>query len=195
MKSYEQLIHEASMRILARTGMRFEHPEAIQVLKDNGIDVDDEGVARFTEEQVMYWVNKAPHAFTLYARNPKHNITVGGDHLNPAPGYGCPFVVDMNGVKRPAVADDYVKFTKLYHQQKTFDVNGGITVQPNDIPVDNATLLMFYMAYYYSDKVMLTGTADRAQVAAMMEMAKVAFGGDQYRYSSSADQRYDRKLI
>lgn len=178
-KSYEQQIHEASMRILAKTGMRFEHPEAIKVLKENGINVDEEGVARFTEEELMYWVNKAPHAFTLYARNPKHNITVGGDHLNPAPGYGCPFVVDMDGVKRAAVVEDYVKFAKLYHQQPSFDVNGGIIVQPSDIPVDNATLLMFYMAYLYSDKVMLTGTADGPQVAAMMEMAKAAFGGEE----------------
>lgn len=179
MKSYEQLIHEASVRILGKTGMRYEHPAAIQVLKDHGIDVDDEGVARFTEEQLMYWVNQAPHAFTMFARNPKYNITVGGDHLNPAPGYGCPFVVDMEGNKRPAVIEDYVKFAKLYHQQKSFQVNGGIIVQPKDLPVDNATLLMFYMAYLYSDKVMLTGTADGKQVEAMMEMAKAAFGGEE----------------
>lgn len=179
MKSYEQLIHEASVRILGRTGMRFEHPEAIRVLKENGIAVDEEGIARFTEEELMYWVNKAPHAFTLYARNPKHNIIVGGDHLNPAPGYGCPFVVDMDGVKRPAVMEDFIKFAKLYHQQESFDVNGGIIVQPNDIPVDNATLLMFYMTYLYSDKVLLTGTADGKQVEAMMDMAKAAFGGEE----------------
>jgi trimethylamine--corrinoid protein Co-methyltransferase len=179
MKSNEQLIHEASMRILNRTGMRFEHPEAVKILKENGINVDDDGVARFTEEQLMYWVNKAPHAFMMYGRNPKYNITIGGENLNPAPGYGCPFVVDMDGVQHPAKAEDYVKFTKLYHQQKTFNVNGGIIVQPDDLPVDNATLLMFYMAYLYSDKVMLTGTADEKQVEAMMEMAKAAYGGEE----------------
>lgn len=179
MKSYEQQMHEASMRILARTGMRFEHPEAVRILKENGIRVDDKGTAYFTEEEVMYWVNQAPHAFTLYARNSKHNITVGGDHLNPAPGYGCPFVVDANGEKRAAVTEDFVKFAKLYHQQKSFDVNGGIIVQANDLPVDNATLLMFYMTYLYSDKVLLTGTADGKQVEAMMDMAKAAFGGEE----------------
>ena len=35
MKSREQLIHEASMRILERTGMKFEHPDAIKVLKSD----------------------------------------------------------------------------------------------------------------------------------------------------------------
>lgn len=177
MKSREQLIHEASLRILERTGMRFEHPEAVRVLKENGIAVDSDGTARFTPEQIMYWVAKAPHAFTLYARNPRHNIYVGGDRLNPAPGYGCPFVIEADGTQRQAVIEDFVKFAKLYHQQPTFDVNGGIIVQPNDLPVKNATLMMFYMTYYYSDKVLLTGTADEKQVEAMMEMAKAAFGG------------------
>lgn len=177
MKSQVQLIHEASIRILEKTGMFFEHPRAREILKANGIDVDDEGIARFKEDQLMYWVNKAPHAFTMFARNPEHNIYVGGDVLNPAPGYGCPFVVDMEGKKREANAEDYVRFTKLFHQQKSFHVNGGITVQPSDLPVDNATLLMFYMAYYYSDKTMLTGTADAEQVKAMMEMAAAAYGG------------------
>ncbi len=179
MKSNERLIHEASMRILSRTGMRFEYPEAVKVLKENGIDVDDDGVARFTEEQLMYWVNKAPHAFTMYARNPKHNITVGGDHLNPAPGYGCPFVIDPDGEQHPAMTEDFVKFLKLYHQQPSFDVNGGIIVQPDDLPVDNATLLMLYMTLLYSDKVLLTGTADEKQVEAMMEVAKLVFGGEE----------------
>lgn len=179
MKSQEKLIHEASMRILARTGMRFEHPEAVRILKENGIDVDETGIARFTEDQVMFWVNKAPHAFTMYARNPRYNITVGEDHLNPAPGYGCPFVVDTEGEQRPAKIEDFVRFLKLYHQQQSFNVNGGIVVQPDDLPVDNATLLMMYMTLLYSDKTLLTGTADEKQVEAMMEMAKAVFGGEE----------------
>lgn len=177
MKSQQQLIHEASIRILERTGMFFEHPKAQQVLRDHGIDVDENGIARFKEDQLMYWVNKAPHAFSMFARNPEHNIYVGGDVLNPAPGYGCPFVVDMEGNKRQATTEDYIRFTKLFQQQKSFHVNGGITVQPSDLPVNNATLLMFYMAYLYSDKTMLTGTADASQVKAMMEMAAAAYGG------------------
>lgn len=176
-KSYCQLIHEASIEILGSVGMKFELPAAQEVLRKNGIDVDEEGVAKFTEEQVMYWVHKAPHSFTIYARNPEHNIYVGDDTLNPAPGYGCPFVVEMDGKKRTATAEDYIKFTKLFHQQPSFHVNGGITVQPSDLPVDNATLLMLYMAYMYSDKTMLTGTADLEQVKAMMEFGKAAFGG------------------
>lgn len=32
-----QKIHEASMRILNDTGMKFHHPDAVRVLKENGV--------------------------------------------------------------------------------------------------------------------------------------------------------------
>lgn len=38
---------------------------------------------------------------------------------------------------------------------------------------------MLYMTLLYSDKVLLTGTADEKQVEAMMEVAKVVFGGEE----------------
>lgn len=33
-------IHEASMRILNKTGMKFYHPDALEILKNHGIKVD-----------------------------------------------------------------------------------------------------------------------------------------------------------
>ena len=33
-------LHQASVKILERTGMRFLHPDAIRVLKENGVRVE-----------------------------------------------------------------------------------------------------------------------------------------------------------
>ena len=52
-------IHEASMQILNKTGMKFYHPDALEILKKHGIKADG-NVAYFTEEQIMEWVRKAP---------------------------------------------------------------------------------------------------------------------------------------
>lgn len=59
-------IHEASMQILNKTGMKFYHPDALEILKNHGIKVDG-NVAYFTEDQIMEWVRKAPSTapFTL----------------------------------------------------------------------------------------------------------------------------------
>ena len=42
-------IHEASMKILEKTGVKFHHPDAVKVLKDHGIRMEG-NVAHFTEE-------------------------------------------------------------------------------------------------------------------------------------------------
>lgn len=53
MKERLQQIHDASMRMLETTGMKYHNPKAIEILKENGIRVEG-NVAYFTEEQLMY---------------------------------------------------------------------------------------------------------------------------------------------
>lgn len=62
-------IHEATMRLMAEAGVKFVHPEAQQILKDHGIRVEGD-LAYFTEEQLMYWVRKAPLPLRFTARIP-----------------------------------------------------------------------------------------------------------------------------
>ena len=123
MKSKEQMIHEAAMEILQDVGVVFHNDEAIRVLKENGIRVED-NTAFFTEEQVMHWVKMAPSSFTLYARNPKYNMTIGGDKVNAAPAYGCAFIAERDGTKRPGTIADYVKCARLVQEAEVYDING-----------------------------------------------------------------------
>jgi len=74
----------------------------------------------------MERVNKAPPEFTLYARNPKYNIVIGGNHIECAAGYGCSAIIEADGHRRNAILQDYVTFAKLVHQSGHFNINGGI---------------------------------------------------------------------
>ena len=171
-----QQIHEASMRILKNTGMKFHHPEAVKILKEHDIQEKD-GVFFFTEDQIMEWIKKAPHEFTFHARNSKYNAIVGGDNVVQAPGYGCPQVCDQTGVRRNATLEDYVKFTKLFHANNFYKVDGGLIVQPNDVPAEHAPEIMHYEAILHSDKCLQTASGGgQEQVETMMEMSKEAYG-------------------
>lgn len=46
------------MRILSKTGMKFNHPDAIEILKKNGVRMEG-NAAYFTESEIMNWVGKA----------------------------------------------------------------------------------------------------------------------------------------
>lgn len=64
MKSNVQKIHEATMRIMERTGVKFHHPDAVKILKEHNIRMDGD-VAYFTEDEIMYWMHKAPQSLTF----------------------------------------------------------------------------------------------------------------------------------
>ena len=175
MKERLQKIHEASMRMLEKTGMKYHNPKAIEILKANGLRVEG-NVAYFTEDQLMYWVRKAPSSFTLYAKNPQHNIVIGGDHVNPAPLYGCAHIADKNGVKRQALIQDYVNYAKLFHANDDYHVDGGLMVQPFDVPIPSSCLSMFYATYTHSDKCMFCVAGQEQYMDAMLDAAEVAYG-------------------
>lgn len=170
-------IHLASMRILEETGMKFHHPEVVELLKKNGVRLDGQ-TAYFTREQVMEWIGKAPSAFTMYARNPKYDITVGGDNVECFPAYGSPLIQELDGSKRPAQMEDYVQFLKLYQQCSHFNANGGMIVQPADMAGHYGIGALLYATLLHSDKCIVTGAGKADEVEALMDMLGIVFGKD-----------------
>lgn len=169
-------IHDASMNILEKSGMRFQHPEIIKLLKENGIRISGE-TAFFTEEQVMEWVGKAPKSFTVHARNPKYDFLMGGDDIHFAAGYGSPYMIDRDGEIRNGTLADYIEFLKLVHQSEHFNVNGGILVEPSDVSSNYNSPVMLYNTIVHSDKVLIGQEGNAEQMDILMEMLKIVFGG------------------
>lgn len=62
-----QRLHEASCRILERTGVRVYHAGALQLLKQAGACIEDD-LAKIPAELVEDALATAPHTFNLYNR-------------------------------------------------------------------------------------------------------------------------------
>jgi len=178
MEKYLQKIHDASMHLLEKCGIKILQPKVLNILKKNGIKVHNE-IAYFTEDQLMYWVKKAPSSFNLYARNPSYNITFGEERVEFGPGYGAPSIIEKNGISRPALVKDYVNFIKLYQQSPHHNINGGVAVQPTDIPQTKSRPIMAYLTMTYSDKCLMAGTGDIDEARTILEMTSLAFGGEE----------------
>ena len=99
------------MRLVSEIGIRFDHPEALRLLADAGQRVDGD-VVRFDPAWVLEMVAKAPSEFTLHARNPAHDLRIGGDHMVFLPVQGPPFV--RRGMeRRDAELRDFEDFCRL----------------------------------------------------------------------------------
>ncbi|MBQ9068950.1 MAG: trimethylamine methyltransferase family protein [Eggerthellaceae bacterium] len=172
-----QQLHDKTMEILGTIGMKFLHPEALEILKGNGIRVDGD-VAYFTESQLMDWVNKAPESFTLNARNPEHTVHIGGDSTVLAPCYGAASITDKVGVRHPATFEDYMNYLKLFDANPYYHINGGLLVQPSDIDLATSGLAMFYATLTHSEKCLFVPAGDRWQIDPIMESCIHYFGED-----------------
>jgi trimethylamine--corrinoid protein Co-methyltransferase len=174
-KSQVEQIHEASLYIMEKIGIDFYYPPALEVLKKAGVKVDRDRVffsPRIVEEQIK----KAPSQFRLFARNSDKDVFIGKKHTAFVPGYGAPFVTDLDKGRRPAVMADYENFLKLTQASLYQDICSGVVTEPNDIPPEIRHLQMLYATIMHSDKCFMGSAMGGKAANDSIEMASILFG-------------------
>ena len=151
------LIHDASMEILAETGVKFASQEALALFHQHGFKVANPRV-HMTEKEVQRALETVPSRFVVHARNPQHNVAIGEDDFVFLPTAGAPNVSDADGVRRPATLADYATACKLVQTSDQLDMNGYLTVQPTDVSSRTAHLDMLYANLTLCDKAFLAGS-------------------------------------
>jgi trimethylamine--corrinoid protein Co-methyltransferase len=168
-------VHETSLQILTEIGMDFGYQPALKVLKKGGAKVDGKRVF-FSSRLIGEQIKKAPSEFTLYARNPEHNVVIGGSHMAFAPGYGAPFVTDLKNGRRKGTLKDYENFIKLTGASSSQDICSGTIIEPNDVPHEIRHAQMIYTTVKYSDKCLMGSTMGEKGAGDSIRMASILFG-------------------
>jgi len=171
-----QAIHDTSMKLLREIGILFPEENALKVFKNRGFKVEGKKVF-FTEEQVMEAVKNVPNQFTLHARNPERDVTIGNGRPVFAPGYGAPFLVDVQTGKRKPTIEDYHELVKLAHALPYQDLSGYLMVEPQDIPSETAHLRMLHAHMVHSDKPFIGSAEGVCGTEHTMEMIEILFDG------------------
>ena len=199
-------IHTLSLKLLAELGLEFNHPEALAILEAAGAEVLDRetGHVRLPSQLVLDSIAKAPSQFTLYARNPAHNVILGGRNMVTAPVYGPPFVHDLDEGRRGAVLKDFQNFVKLAQVTPQISNAGGTVVEPEDEPQETRHLDMVYNLMTLSDKTFMGSVTSAANALDTIEMAALAFGGKEaiaarpvllVLVNVNSPRRYDTRML
>ena len=170
-----QLIHDTSMRLLDKVGVRFPESEAIAIFQEHGAKVENQ-IVYLPERLVMEALGAAPAQFILRARNPSRDITIGGGETLFAPAYGAPFVFDLQAGKRGATLEDYHNLARLAHALPNQDLSGHLMVEPGDAPPQSAYLHMLHANMVHSDKPFIGSTQGARGANHTLEMAAILFG-------------------
>ena len=178
-------IHETSLNILSEIGMRFRHEKALEVFHGHGFTVDKD-IVRFDPQGLLSAVALSPSQFKLYARNSEHDAIIGGDHIEFAPCYGAPFIIDPNGCSREGSVTDFVNLVRLTHQCSLFKINGGVLVQPAKLDPLTALPVLTLLSIFNSDKCLFSANGNDFSTRLHFSMLELLFGG---RDSLSAKPR------
>lgn len=166
-------IHQTSLEILERVGMKFESPEAQQILKNVGVEVDSKGVARFHSDLVEEYIKMAPRSVVLRGRDPKKDVYLRNDRVAFAAGTGM-YVIDGNKARK-ATYQDCCNWAKLTDAVKNVDFT--CEIHSTDMPSELTDRYNFKAMAMNTTKPFVGSALSRDGVLDEIEMASAIVGG------------------
>ena len=168
-------IHRAALRLLAVTGMRILEPGARALYKSAGCEVRGEDV-RFPEGMIEARLASVPARFTLRARDPAKNLTLGGGaHIYASVG-GPAYVMDNEGGRRDGSYAEMCDFLRLVQSLNVLHQEGGGPFEPLDLPAATRHLDIYHAQITLLDKCWQNQTLGRLRTIDGIEMQRIALG-------------------
>jgi trimethylamine--corrinoid protein Co-methyltransferase len=129
-------ILDASYRVLEEAGLEIRSSAAREVLRRAGALIEEESQnVRLGRDLVEAQLRHAPERFVLHARNPARHLHVGDNIVNFGPVNGAPNIRDLENGRRYGDLEAFRNILKLTHTLGVLHWQGGIVVEPVDIPV------------------------------------------------------------
>jgi len=172
-------IHDATIEILEHRGVKFQNDQALEYLRRAGAEVDSQtGMARLSRDIVESSLRKALAQFIWRARDPKHNLQVGGDACWSVPGYGCNYILDLNGNRRPGTIRDVCDLARLVDFLPYIDAGGGLLVEPSDLAPRVAFTRTVFEMLRNTDECVMGYTLGRGVTHDSVDLASIVAGGE-----------------
>jgi len=172
-----EALHEASLTLLATTGIVVLHDEALRMLGEAGAEVDaDKLRVRFDPALVASLIASVPGRFTLHARNPLHDVVIGDDYLTFSMMASAPNASDIEGGRRTGNHVDFRNFLKLSQQHTILHVNGGYPCEPVDIHASVRHLDCVHDLLTLTDKAFCIYSLGAERNRDAIEMTRIAHG-------------------
>ncbi|UQZ90244.1 hypothetical protein C4J81_13955 [Deltaproteobacteria bacterium Smac51] len=169
-------IHQASLDLLAGTGIDFHSPESLAVFKNHGFKVAEERVF-ITQPQLEKALATAPAGFSIRARNPENNLRIGGPDFILGPSCGNTNVMEADGAMRPGTLEDYDRLVKLVQTSPLKNLFSGGLCYPQDVPGHLAHVHMLLKDLTLTDRVVMCNMAAVRNAHDSLDLLELVFGG------------------
>ncbi len=177
----EQLeaIIDGAFTVLESQGMRFLQADSRAQLSAAGADVDETTkMVRFGRALVQEKLALAPAEFGLRARNPTHNLHVGGNHILFASVGGPAFCSDLDKGRRPGSYAEMCDYLRLVQSLNIVHQEGGGAFEAMDLPAETRHLDLYLAQWRLTDKNCQSYALGGERTLDSIEMACIALETD-----------------
>ena len=170
-------IHEASLTVLERTGIQVVESEAREIFREAGAQIDEANDRVYIpRSMVKDALRTAQNEVTLYGRDPKHNLTLGGKRVHMGTGGAAVKVLDLEtGQDRESTLKDVAQIGRLVDALDNIHFYLRACVA-RDIPTENLDLNTYYAALTNTTKHVTGNCFTVASAREVIEMAAMIAG-------------------
>jgi trimethylamine--corrinoid protein Co-methyltransferase len=170
-------LHLAALEVLRRTGVRFHHPGALEMLKQAGAFVSDGNLVRFPAAMVEDAISSPPGRIILCDRDGEAAVRLEGTRVWFGTGSDCLYILDpetseRHKFTRQDIVDGYHLCDALPNIH--FVMSIGI---PADVDPDLAYDVQMALMLEHTTKPIVFVTDDRASCQRAIDMAAAVAGG------------------
>ena len=167
----------AAFEVLEEAGLEIRSPAAREVYRRAGALVDEASqMVRLGRDMVEAHLVHAPERFVLHARNPERHLHVGDNVVNFGPVTGAPHIRDLEGGRRYGDLEGFRNILRLTHKLGILHWQGGIVVEPVDIPVAVRHLLTYQAHIECADIVWAARGIGGVQAQDAIDMSAIEHG-------------------
>ncbi len=172
-------IHEASLQVLADTGVKCGSKKALDMLREGGAKIDyDKNIAFIPGDLVEEMLKVTPKTVTYGARNPGKDYVLDKKRSHPTPcGFDIPYITDWEtGQRRPSTNEDLARWTRLADYLDNYD-EVWTSLASGDLPVPIQGISSFVTALRNTEKHITYQAANAEEAKFMIEVAATIVGG------------------
>jgi len=172
-------IHEATLWIIEKVGVRFPSKRALDIWEEHGATVDREkNLVRAKGDLIEDALKKCPPTYTLAARDPQQDLPLDGNHVYlGTDGCGVEVLDIQSGQKRTSKLSDVQDVARIADATEEVAFHW-VPVSAQDKPAETRGLYEIKTIWENSTKHMQTESIYSIHEAeAAMEMAGLLVGG------------------
>lgn len=170
-------ILDSAFRVLEEGGLEIRGAAARAVYAKAGALIDETTqMVRLGRDLVEAQLRTAPERFVLHARNPERHLHVGDNVVNFGPVTGAPNIRDSEGGRRYGDLEAFRNILKLTHTLGVLHWQGGIVVEPVDVPVATRHLATYQAHIECADTVWAARGIGGVQAEDAIAMSAIEHG-------------------